>query len=252
MSAAFDHLLQIMTALRSEKGCPWDKQQTLQSLKPYVLEECYELLEAIDNGDPKHLQEELGDMFFELVFCAQILKEQSHTSCEDILKAVCEKLIQRHPHVFAEDKVSSAEEVAKKWEERKAKEKASRSSRLEGVPKSLPALLRSEKLQNRAAQVGFDWKDYRGSLLKIKEELAEVEHEIEKQDQRALEEELGDLLFATTRLCSKFNISAESAMQQANEKFIRRFQAMEKNSPRPLSELNIDEQMALWNAQKQS
>ena len=238
---SFDRLVAIMRALRAPDGCPWDREQTLASLRPFVLEETYEVLEAIEEGSPDALREELGDYLYEAVFLAQISEESGDFSIADAVNAICDKLVRRHPHVFArqrgDDSITSTE-VIERWETMKARERALEGrdpvrpkTTLSGVPKTLPALLRAYEISARAAAVGFDWARAEDVLDKIEEEVAEVRHEVESGATGHLsraEEEMGDLLFAIANLSRKLGIEPEAALRRANEKFTRRFEALEQ------------------------
>ncbi|HEY6361556.1 MAG TPA: nucleoside triphosphate pyrophosphohydrolase [Vicinamibacterales bacterium] len=260
----FDHLVEIMRALRAPDGCPWDREQTLASLRPFVLEETYEVLEAIEHGGPEQLREELGDYLYEAVFLAQISEEAGDFTIADAIGSICDKLVRRHPHVFArgaDENAITSGEVVERWETMKARERtaageADRTSRpkttLSGVPKTLPSLLRAYEMSARAAAVGFDWARAADVLDKIEEEVAEVRREVESGSTGHLsraEEEMGDLLFAITNLSRKLGIEPEAALRRANEKFTRRFDAMEHalaGRGKPLSEATLDEMEAEW------
>jgi MazG family protein len=258
----FDKLVAIMRRLRAPGGCPWDREQTLASLRPFVLEETYEVLEAIESGTPAHLREELGDFLFEAVFLAQISEEQGHFSIGDAIDAICDKLVRRHPHVFerqpGEDGMTSGQ-VLERWEAIKAKERAAagepaakKKTTLSGVPKTLPSLLRAYEISARAAAVGFDWARPADVLDKIEEEVAEVRREVESGatgDLSRAEEEMGDLLFAIANLSRKLGIEPEAALRRANEKFTARFDAVEDAfiaRGTPLADATLDEMEAEW------
>jgi len=239
--AQFDRLLDIMRTLRAPGGCPWDREQTHASLRPFVLEETYEVLEAIDSGSSLSLREELGDYLYEAVFLAQISEESGDFTIGDAIDAICDKLVRRHPHVFeraADDESITSEQVVEQWETLKARERAAagaepkkRTTTLSGVPKTLPSLLRAYEISARAAAVGFDWARPRDVLDKIDEEVAEVRREVESGatgDLSRAEEEMGDLLFAIANLSRKLGIEPEAALRRANEKFTRRFDAVEQ------------------------
>ncbi len=246
--AQFDRLVEIMRALRAPGGCPWDREQTLGSLRPFVLEETYEVLEAIESGNVENLREELGDYLYEAVFLAQISEEAGDFSIADAIQAVCDKLIRRHPHVFAraaDDPTVTTEQVVERWEVMKARERealrpglgqaAGRESRgkttLSGVPTTMPSLLRAFEISARAAAVGFDWARATDVLDKIDEEVLELRHEVESGATGHLsraEEEMGDLLFAIANLSRKLGIEPEAALRRANDKFTRRFEAVER------------------------
>ena len=231
----FTQLVDIMRTLRSPGGCPWDREQTLQSLRPFLLEETYEALEAIDGGDPADLREELGDLLFEVVFLAQIADEHGDFSIADAIETIATKLVRRHPHVFGEaERAQSAEEVLGRWEELKRDERAATGgpakTTLFGVPKTLPGLLRAYEYGSRAASVGFDWERASDVIGKIEEEIHEVRGAIESApaDPAALEEEMGDLLFAIANLSRKLGVEPENALRAANDKFAARFTELER------------------------
>lgn len=244
--ARFDRLVGIMRALRAPDGCPWDREQTIASLRPFVLEETYEVLEAIESGSPAALREELGDYLYEAVFLAQISEEAGKFSIADAIDAICDKLVRRHPHVFARQKGEAgitSEQVIERWETMKARERAAArqssgqaderdpgkpSTTLSGVPRTLPSLLRAYEISARAAAVGFDWARAEDVLDKIEEEVAEVRQEVESGHMTRAEEEMGDLLFAITNLSRKLGIEPEAALRRANDKFTRRFDALER------------------------
>ena len=236
----FERLVAIMRTLRAPGGCPWDREQTHASLRPFVLEETYEVLEAIDKGNMKELREELGDYLYEAVFLAQISEEAREFSIGDAIDVIREKLVRRHPHVFAkkpdEEDITTGQ-VIERWETMKAREREASGqsdsrakTTLSGVPRTLPALLRAYEISARAAAVGFDWARAGDVLDKIEEEVAEVRREVESGatgDLSRAEEEMGDLLFAITNLSRKLGIEPEAALRRANEKFTTRFDAME-------------------------
>lgn len=260
--ARLDRLVDIMRALRAPDGCPWDREQTLASLRPFVLEETYEVLEAIESGIPANLREELGDYLYEAVFLAQISEEQGDFSIADAIDAICDKLVRRHPHVFArEDQDSSITtvQVRERWEAIKAREREAQSrdtirpkTTLSGVPKTLPSLLRAYEISARAAAVGFDWARPADVLTKIEEEVAEVRHEVESGatgDLSRAEEEMGDLLFAIANLSRKLGIEPEAALRRATEKFTRRFDEVEQafaERGRSLQDATLEEMEEEW------
>jgi MazG family protein len=243
--ARFDDLIRIMATLRGPGGCPWDRVQTLATLRPFLLEETYEALEALDTGDSASLREELGDLLFEIVFLSRIAEEQGDFTIADAIDGVAQKLVRRHPHVFGDaDKLSQPEEVLGRWEELKAAERAAAGvtrtkTLLSGVPIALPALLRAYEYSTRAATVGFDWVHAADVLDKMEEELREIRevvdrpaynHEGAKAQRREelLEEEIGDLLFAIANLSRKLGVEPEAALRRANDKFRERFTAVEQ------------------------
>jgi MazG family protein len=266
--ARFDRLVEIMRALRAPGGCPWDREQTLASLRPFVLEETYEVLEAIEGGSSASLREELGDYLYEAVFLAQISEESGDFSIADAIDAVCDKLVRRHPHVFArqhEDGSITTDQVIERWEAMKARERAIEGrdpvrpkTSLSGVPKTLPALLGAYEIGARAAAVGFDWARAEDVLRKIEEEVAELRHEVESGATGHLsraEDEMGDLLFAIANLSRKLGIEPESALRRANEKFTRRFDALEQAFSargRSLQDATLQEMEDEWQRLKES
>jgi len=261
----FERLVEIMRALRAPGGCPWDREQTHASLRPFVLEETYEVLETIDTNNMTDLREELGDFLYEAVFLAQMSEEAGDFSIGDAIDEIRSKLIRRHPHVFdksADDEGITSNQVIEKWETLKARERAQKVQKakttLSGVPKTLPSLLRAYEISSRAAAVGFDWANAGDVLAKIEEEVAEVRHEVESGTTGHLsraEEEMGDLLFAITNLSRKLGIEPEAALRRANEKFTARFDAMEQafaTRGKMLSQSSLDEMEAEWRAVKAS
>jgi len=257
-----------MRRLRAPDGCPWDREQTPASLRPFVLEETYEVLEAIESGSPAHLCEELGDFLFEAVFLAQMNDEAGHFAIGDAIDAICDKLVRRHPHVFARadgDVPLTSNQVIEKWETLKAREREAaglpgkkRKMTLGGVPKTLPSLLRAYEISARAAAVGFDWARAADVLDKIDEEVAEVRHEVESGatgDLSRAEEEMGDLLFAIANLSRKLGVEPEAALRRANEKFTARFDAVETaftSRGQSLSGANLEEMEVEWQQVKKT
>ncbi|CAK9885859.1 MAG: Nucleoside triphosphate pyrophosphohydrolase [Candidatus Erwinia impunctatus] len=226
-------LLDIMVQLRDPQlGCPWDRQQTFQSIIPYTLEETYEVIDAIQRDDIDSLRGELGDLLFQVVFYAQLAQEQGHFDFRAICQSINDKLVQRHPHVFAQEQAATAEVALAGWENIKQAERADKSqlSALDDITRALPALMRSHKIQTRCHHVGFDWKSLPPVVEKVEEELAEVMHEVHQAevDHDKLEEEIGDLLFATVNLARHLGSKAEIALQKANDKFERRFRQVEE------------------------
>ncbi|MBS1820137.1 MAG: nucleoside triphosphate pyrophosphohydrolase [Acidobacteria bacterium] len=252
-----------MAALRAPDGCPWDREQTIDTLKKYVLEETYELLEAIDRHDHDALREELGDFLFEAVFVAQLEQEAGHFTLADAVKHVADKLVRRHPHVFKRDEgepaLETAGQVKVKWEEVKAQERGGQSTPktlLSGIPAALPALLRAYQIGSRAHSVGFDWDTPSDVVEKIREEVEEVAEVVngnQPLDRERAEEEMGDLLFAISHLSRRLGIEPEAALRKANDKFSRRFTDMElriQDSGRRMSAMTIDELEVEWQRSK--
>jgi tetrapyrrole methylase family protein/MazG family protein len=226
MSAAVDRLRHIVARLRSPDGCPWDREQTHQSLKPHLIEECYELIDAIDAGDDKEIKEELGDLLLQVVLHSQMASEENRFDMDDVATVIADKLVNRHPHVFGETRLPDSSAVLRQWEVIKRAEKQERHSALDGVPKALPALARAQKVQAKAATVGFDWDEADGVLAKVREEIREVESASENR----LPEEVGDLLFAVVNFARKRGLEAEQLLNQATAKFGARFQSMERRA----------------------
>jgi MazG family protein len=264
-AAAIDRLIEIMARLRAPDGCAWDREQTPATLKPQMLEECYEVMEAIDSGSLEHLTEELGDLLLHVVFQAQIARERGDFTFADVAHGVAEKLVRRHPHVFGEVKINDPAAIVAQWNELKKAEKPERKSALEGVPRALPALMRADAIQRKARHVGFDWPDVRGALAKVREEMAEVTAEIEAdmtfaQANEAIyvtsaetAEEIGDLLFSIVNLTRHLKLGAEDLLTGATDKFVRRFREVEervKAQGKTLQDCTLEELDALWNAVK--
>jgi MazG family protein len=262
--AKFEKLVEIMTTLRGPNGCPWDKQQNRDTLKPMLVEETYEVLEAIDNRDPEGLVEELGDLLLHIVFHAQLGKESGEFDINRIVDGLCDKLIRRHPHVFGTDSASSAEEVIKNWETIKAEEKAKKlkdgtpaeRSLLEGIPSKLPAIHEAHQISSRAARVGFEWPDIEGVFDKLEEETHELREAMtgpEDSRQARLEDEIGDILFVIVNLARFLSIDSESALKRSNRKFKARFQYMESQLAKvgkSLDGTSLTEMERLWQEAK--
>ncbi len=227
-----ERLLDIMARLRDpEAGCPWDREQSFATIAPYTIEEAYEVADAIERGDLDELRDELGDLLFQVVFYCQMAREAGRFDFAEVVEGICAKMIRRHPHVFADAWIGGAEEQREAWERHKAEERRSRAAHgaLDGVARALPALMRAEKLQRRAAKVGFDWPDVSGALAKVDEERQEIGAELQDggRDQHRLAEEVGDLLFACVNVARLLRVDAETALARANDKFERRFCAIE-------------------------
>ncbi|MDB3975809.1 nucleoside triphosphate pyrophosphohydrolase [Gammaproteobacteria bacterium] len=225
-----DKLLEVMSQLRDkENGCEWDKEQTFQSIAPHTIEEAYEVVDAINRSNIPDLEEELGDLLLQVVFLSQIASEDNFFNFNDVVQTITRKLIRRHPYVFSENRDHSSEEQMDQWEEIKKEERElkKQSGILDGIAQNLPALKRSQKIQKRAAKVGFDWPDSKGVLKKIKEEIRELEEAIESEDQESMKEEVGDLLMIITNLADRLDVDSEEALKGSNEKFINRFSYIE-------------------------
>jgi tetrapyrrole methylase family protein/MazG family protein len=254
-SGDLSRLLELMARLRGPDGCPWDRKQTPESLKPFLIEECYEVVDAIEDGSPAKVREELGDLLFQIVFHARIAEEQGQFTFRDVADAIHEKMVRRHPHVFGGDRLSTAGEVAANWEEIKLREKGNegRRSVLEGVPRELPSLIRAHRLQERAAKVGFDWNHLIEVLPKLDEEIAEFKESLKQEDAGKIEEELGDLFFTLVNLSRFLGVNPEEALRKTISKFVGRFRAIEEhaaNEGRLLRDLSLEEMEALWQAAK--
>lgn len=255
---ALDRLLDVMDRLRDpDTGCPWDLEQDFRSIAPYTIEEAHEVADAIERGDTDHLRDELGDLLFQVVFHARLGREIGAFDFAAIASGVADKLIRRHPHVFAESARLDSVEQTESWEAIKADERAASgaTSAMDGVSPGLPELRRAVKLQKRAARVGFDWPDERPVFDKIREEIDELEHELTDRDADRLEDELGDILFAVTNLARKLDVEPGAALRRSNLKFERRFRAMEAAAEaegRPLAERDLDDQEVLYRRVKRA
>ncbi len=250
-------LYDIVKRLRAPGGCPWDREQTLHSLKPCLLEETYELLDAMESGSIADHVEELGDVLLQVVFQCVVREEEGAFTLDDVASAVADKMVRRHPHVFGDVKVDNVAGVLNNWEAIKGQEKKDKPDRsaLDGVPAALPALLKAQRTQAKASRVGFDWKDSSGAIDKIDEELSEVKEAISAGDKKHIEEEIGDLLFAVVNSCRFLEVQAEDALQGATSKFSRRFRAVEKTvreQGRNMKEMSLSELDEVWDAVKKA
>jgi len=251
----FDDLTGIMEILRSPDGCPWDREQTHESLKPYLIEEAYEVLDAIDRGDLYELEEELGDLLLQVVFHSTIAEEHGYFTINDVTTGICEKLLRRHPHVFGDVHVDGSDDVLTNWEAIKKEEKNEdmHVQSMERIPTGLPALMRAFKIQKKAADVGFDWDHVKDAIAKIHEELDEFLEIYESGNQERIEDELGDLFFAVVNVCRFLKVRPEVALSHTNEKFLRRFRFIEEKSlekGKNLNNMTLDEMENLWNMAK--
>ncbi|MFM7015255.1 MAG: nucleoside triphosphate pyrophosphohydrolase [Bacteroidota bacterium] len=247
---AFERLLLIMEDLRAQ--CPWDKKQTMQTLRHLTIEEVYELADAIMDNEIQEVKKELGDILLHMVFYAKIASESNHFDIADVLNSICEKLIHRHPHIYADVKVQDATEVSQNWEKLKLKE--GNKSVLGGVPSSLPALIKAMRIQEKARAVGFDWENEKQVFEKVEEELGEFKTELANGNSEKAEDEFGDLLFALVNFARFKNINPEEALERTNKKFIRRFQFMEerlKEKELSFDQLSLTEMDVYWNEAKQ-
>jgi MazG family protein len=225
-----DRLRLIMARLRSPGGCPWDREQTLETLETFLLEECYETLEAMSSGDPRALEEELGDLLFQIVFQSRIAEERGDFDLESVIRGIGDKIVRRHPHVFAEGRLETAGEVLKQWEEIKSEERRRKGQggMFDSVPKTLPALLKALRISAKAARVGFEWPDTDALWAKVREEMNELDLARRSGDRAAIAEELGDLLFTLANVARREDLDPEGILQEANRKFLERFAYVER------------------------
>ena len=246
---AFDRLLTIMDELRSQ--CPWDQKQTMESLRSLTIEETYELGDAILDQDLNEVKNELGDLLLHIVFYAKIASETQDFDISDVINSICDKLVHRHPHIYSDVKVKDEMEVKQNWENLKLKE--GKTSVLQGVPKSLPALVKASRIQEKVAGVGFDWDDPDQVWEKVEEELVELKTEVNRKNQEAIEDEFGDVLFSLINYARFLKVNPENALERTNKKFIRRFQYLErkaKSLQKPLSEMTLAEMDVYWEEAK--
>ena len=250
-AVSFLKLLKIMDELREQ--CPWDKKQTIESIRHLTIEETYELSDAILKGNMPEIKKELGDILLHIVFYARIASETKTFDIKDVIDSLCEKLIFRHPHIYGDVKAETDEQVKQNWEQLKQKEKGGNTSVLSGVPNSMPALLKAYRIQEKARAVGFDWEDPKDVYKKVKEELNEFETEIKNKDQQAAEKEFGDVLFSLINYGRFLNINPEDALEQTNKKFIKRFGYMEakvKEQGKQIADCKLEELDIYWNEAK--
>jgi len=251
-AAIFVELLQVLKRLRAPDGCPWDREQTPDTIKKYMIEEAYELYEAIDTDDSQEVKEELGDLFFLLLFLADLYNEKGEFSLSDSLSAIKEKMIRRHPHIFGDVKVRNSKDVVANWQAIKGQEqekKGKKKSSLGNLPLALPALQRAFRLGERASRVGFDWNKPEEVLEKLKEEMAELEAAMKSKDKDAIEDELGDLLFTAANLSRKLDMNPEEVLKKALAKFVKRFEQMEeqiRGKGLEMKDMDIEELESYW------
>jgi MazG family protein len=246
----FARLVEIMARLRAPDGCPWDRDQNFDTIKPYLLEETYEVLEAIDARDWKGLSEELGDLLLQVVFFSQMASEQGSFDITDPLHAINSKLVRRHPHVFGDAEAKTPDDVKRKWDEIKASEKPRTAGLLGSIPRTLPALVEAQHIASRAAGAGFDWPSVEEVLDKLREELAELKEAREAGPHAAIEDEIGDLLFVIVNIARFLKVDPEQALRKTNAKFRRRFAHVEQGLEKPVQEATIEEMEALWQEAK--
>jgi len=250
-----EHLLEIMRKLRAPDGCPWDREQTIDSLKSNLIEETYEVIDAMESGDRSDLKEELGDLLLQVVFQAQICDEEGSFTFGDVARTIADKLVRRHPHVFGDVQADTSDQVIRNWEKIKKTEKGGDTPRslVDGIPRHLPALSKAHLVQKRVAKVGFEWDEIGGVVAKLEEELAEVKEAMENKDAAAIREELGDLLFSTVNLSRYLGHESEELLNENIAKFSRRFQGLENRlhtDGRELENCSIAELEAVWQAVK--
>lgn len=249
----FDSLIKIMETLRGPRGCPWDKEQTRETLKPFLVEELYELLDALDEDDPEKIKEELGDLLFQIVFHCHLSEENGEFDMRDVVNNISDKMVRRHPHVFGKADLMTSEDVLVHWEENKKKEGKERESVLDGVPRALPALYRAQRLQDKVSRVGFDWERIEDVFKKLDEELNELKTALGKKDQRAIEDEMGDIFFVLVRISNFVGVTPEDALRKTISKFINRFKHIEMRSSeqgRKLSDMTLEDMNILWEESK--
>ncbi len=253
----FQDLLNVMNTLRSEEGCMWDLEQTHESLKRNLIEECYEVIEAIDENDDINLIEELGDVLFQVVFHAQIGKEDGYFNINDVIEGITNKMIKRHPHIFSDVKVRDTEEILNNWDDIKGKEKSfnTYTDTLKHIPKCLPGLIRADKVQRKAGKVGFDWDTVEPAMEKVLEELQEIKDVYKTSDVSKIQEEVGDLIFSTVNIARLLDIDPEFAVNYTIDKFIKRFQFIEESGikiGKNMNEMSLEEMEILWNESKKA
>ncbi|MGH9456516.1 MAG: nucleoside triphosphate pyrophosphohydrolase [Thermoanaerobaculia bacterium] len=250
----FEDLVELMTMLRAPGGCPWDRKQRMEDLRPFIIEEAYEVTHAIDAGDRDALREEVGDMLLQAVFVSEIAREEGSFAIDDAITAIHEKLVRRHPHVFGDVEAADADAVLVNWEKLKSDERREKDQGiLSGVPAALPALLKAQRLTEKAARVGFDWEKTADVLEKIDEEVGELREAIGRDERAEIEHELGDLLFALVNIARRLEIDAENALQNANRKFTRRFEHIEsrlRETGRRFDDVSLADMDALWDEAK--
>ena len=248
---SFNRLLKIMDELREK--CPWDREQTFESLRSNTIEETYELIDAINTSDIPNIKKELGDILLHVVFYSKMASERQWFEISDVVNALCDKLVYRHPHVFGQTEVSNAAQVVKNWEELKLKEKDGNKSVLSGVPNALPALIKANRIQEKVRAVGFDWEERSQVWDKVQEELDELRHEVEAMDREKMEKEFGDLLFSVVNAARLYGIDPEAALELTNRKFAKRFSYLEEKTIKqgqPLKDMSLDQMNEIWEEAK--
>lgn len=248
---SFERLLSIMDELREK--CPWDREQTFESLRSNTIEETYELVDAINQMDVSNIKKELGDILLHIVFYSKIASEKQWFEIQDVINTLCDKLIYRHPHVFGKEEVDNAAQVIENWEQLKLKEKDGNKSVLSGVPSALPALIKANRIQEKVRAVGFDWEERTQVWDKVQEELNEVREEVEQMNRERMEKEFGDLLFSVVNAARLYDIDPESALEKTNKKFIKRFNYLEEKTIKQgisLKEMTLDQMNEIWEESK--
>ncbi len=254
-TSLFHDLVELMRKLRSKDGCPWDKEQSHESLKPHLVEETYEVIDAIDSGDPEKLKEELADLFFHIIFHCQIAKEKGEFDIGGVIALCLDKMTRRHPHVFGDASATTPDEVLRQWEEIKKKEKGSEERKfiVDGLPKHLPALQKAQKLQKKVAKIGFDWTNIQDVIAKVDEELGEVKDAIRESKPENIEEEVGDLLFSVVNLARFLKLDTENVLHKTIYKFVARFRKVEMelaSMGKDIEKCTLEEMDAVWNKVK--
>ncbi|PID60405.1 nucleoside triphosphate pyrophosphohydrolase [candidate division KSB3 bacterium] len=248
-----EDLIELMATLRSEKGCPWDRKQTKASIKPYILEESYEVVDAVEKNDSQKIKEELGDVLFQVVFYAQLLKEEDQLDIYDILESVHRKMVRRHPHVFGGVELTDASEVPEIWERMKHMEKTERNSVLDDVPNDLPSLMKAQHIQSKASHAGVEWDNYQQALDKLDEEFSELRQAYEHGKPEMIEDEFGDLLFTLVSIARFLNVNPDNALRRANAKFTKRVTTIEKHlqsMQKEWKDMSPEEIARMWDAAK--
>lgn len=249
----FEELIRIVERLRGPDGCPWDREQTRGTLIPFLIEEMYELIDAFQKDDSEEIKEELGDLIFQIVLHCQLSKEEGMFDVNDVIKGIVDKMIRRHPHVFGDKGFKTSDEVLEWWRENKEREGKGAESILGRIPQSLPALLKAQRLQERASRVGFDWDNIEDVLKKLEEEIGEFKKALNKKDSEGIEDELGDILFVLVRISNFVNVNPEYTLQKTINKFINRFSHIEREASRQgrsLTEMTLEEMDSIWNMAK--
>ena len=251
----FEELVEIVAKLRAPGGCPWDREQTRGTLKPFLIEEFYELIDAIDEDSPENMKEELGDLLFQIVLQSQLSREEGKFSIYDVVDGIAQKMVRRHPHVFGDKDLSTSGDVEDWWEKNKKAEGKNHGSLIDGVPRSMPSLLRSQELQLKATDAGFDWERVEDAIAKLEEEVKEFKEALRVKDKGEIENELGDMLFVLVRISNFLEVNPEDALTGTINKFIQRFHFMESRASdqgRKLTDMTLAEMDVLWNEAKKS